>query len=651
LYLEKEIPLSTCEFEKLSLRVVDKDGEVLSTVCSKEVQPKVFDSYFIPHKISQNKQEDYTAEGYFKMAENLSREWMFHIPQIRKLLGESLRIDPMFSRAHTELGIIELKGGNFEKSIDHFNKSLSRIYDDGRTLYYKGLALWLSGDIGEAIYQLRQSSRFGYEYQERVVEAQIAINSNNLNLADKHLRKAIKFSKVMCLPFILRAIVLKKLGNLDEAQLMMTEGKKASPHSPISDCAYYILTSQDQTIKEQIQQKYEDAPEELLEVAALFYSSGLIVEAVEVLGLINANNDIINFYRMHMKCDINLGRSDTGSKNDFAWRLDELIMLKKELKNSPYNAELYYHLGNFYYGRGFEDDGINNWEKAYGLGFKNKVLLYQLFRAYSRRGNDEVKGKYINEAYALYKDDVYIYDSYIDFIQEKEGINAATDLLEKDMDQVVKYFARSHMLLRNYLLLKDYDKFEALALRVNTAGVWKWNESYAFFWYLMKMAKGYKKMIDTKYEEALKEFENALEVPKNLSSDYIFEYVERVRRLFYIGLCHYKTGDRVSAIKFWEEALTYDQQSTIEIIYDFNIMKARYFQAFCLRGLNRFNEADVYIHGIKKFAQNAKLQDDAKLIMLKLGYLGEEQDINKFDKYDTELGITSFDTTDTSAER
>ena len=197
-------------------------------------------------------------------------------------------------------------------------------------------------------------------------------------------------------------------------------------------------------------------------------------------------------------------------------------------------------------------------------------------------------------------------------------------------------------------MLGEYEKLERLIAGADFTEFWR--ASLGYYYVILRLAQGYKRLAAKKYEEARAYFQQALSVPDNLGKNYFIPYAERARRLFYLGLCEQYLVRGEKANKHWEEALAFDQQATFEISCDFQIMKTRYYQAFCLRGLGRFHEADVYIHGISKFAQNAKLADSSKKLLLRWGYLGKEKDITKFNRFDTEPGITAFATMATSVE-
>ncbi|MCK5280402.1 MAG: DUF5107 domain-containing protein, partial [Cyclobacteriaceae bacterium] len=192
--ISEEFELGNNKPKEISLFLLNKNGEVISNVLSPAEKPYKYDSYFAPHKNAKEERKDFTAEGLFTKAEWLLNDWFYHLPEIKEILNEVLIVDPGFSRAHTELGLINLRAGKLKEALGHFNQSLERIPDDSRTLYYKGLTLMYLGNITDAKYFLRHAGRFGYEYPERIAEAEIAIVSNNLNEAKIQLDKAISIN-------------------------------------------------------------------------------------------------------------------------------------------------------------------------------------------------------------------------------------------------------------------------------------------------------------------------------------------------------------------------------------------------------------------------------------------------------------------------
>jgi tetratricopeptide (TPR) repeat protein len=661
LVISTEIGCASAGLDQVSLEVRQSDGRKIAEVWSKARKPKPFDSYFDPEKQKSAKPEEFTAEGVFAKAEALASDWFYHLPRQKQLLEECLRIDPGFSRAHAELGLLAFQAGKFADALVHFDKALERIPDDGRTLYYKGLALRYLGRNENAQYYLRHSGRFGYEAAERMIEAEMAIAAGDLREAEAHLARSIVVNSSVLKGLILRALVLNRLGQTASAQQMLDRARNLDPENAFVSCAGVILGTAGSAPSvsfpsgRTIQKRYARFSEELLEVVAALYSAAFYEEAFIVLDLIENDNAVIRLYRNELEALLNK-KSRPGDctfyGQDFAWRLEEFLILQNQTARDPQNSELFNHLGNFAYAHDLEDEGIALWEKAYGLGYKTPVSLRSLYLAKKKRSAaDETAPDYLEEALRTAPDDPYLFDDYVAEIRAKKGLEASVKLLEEHIGRFLNCFTTCATLMNSYLLTGAYDKLERFIPRVNFATYWR--SSLGRNWAVMKMATGFRKLKEKKYEEALADFEAAARVPENLEKYYLMDFPTQARRLFYIGYCQSRLGNEAAARKSWSEALNLKRHVRFEASYNFTLMQTRYFQAFCLRGLGRHEEADVLIQSIREFAASSTIAaatTETKKHLLTLAVLGRERNLDQFDRFDTELGIITFAGMSTSVE-
>ncbi len=661
LTISAEFPCTENDLDVISLEVRQSDRQKIAEVWSKAKKPKPFDSYFVPEKQKAAKAEDFTAEGIFAKAEALASDWFYHLPRQKKLLEECLRLDPGFSRAHAELGLMAFQAGKFDEALAHFNKALERIPDDGRTLYYKGLALRYLGRVEDAHYFLRHSGRFGYEAAERIVEAEMAIARGELREADRHLARAIASNSSVLKGFILRALVLNRLGRGAEARQMLDQVSRLDPENVFASCTRFILENASSSPSsarpsgEEIQKRYAQFSEELLEVVASFYSAALYEEASTVLNLIENDNPIIRLYQTELEHLLNKksqSKRVTLQNPDFAWRLEEYRILQNQLQRTPQSGELHYHLGNFAYAHDLEEEGIALWEKAYSLGYKDKISLRSLYRARRKLDAADKKGlAYLEEALKIDPDDPYLFDDYVAEVKARNGLEASVAVLERNIDRFLHCFSTCGMLMDAYLRTGADEKLEKFIPRVNFT--YYWRSSLGRNWAIMKMATGYRKLKEKKYPEALADFEAAARVPENLERYYLMDFPTQARRLFYIGYCQSKLGNNEAARKAWTAALSLKRHVRFEASYNFTLMQTRYFQTFCLRGLGRHEEADAFVASIREFAGSSALASataETKKHLLTLAYLGQERNLDNFERFDTELGITTFAGMATSVE-
>jgi tetratricopeptide (TPR) repeat protein len=249
------------------------------------------------------------------------------------------------------------------------------------------------------------------------------------------------------------------------------------------------------------------------------------------------------------------------------------------------------------------------------------------------------------------RDDPYLFDDYVTEVKARNGLEASIAVLEKNIDRFLDCFTTCGTLMDAYLRIGAYEKLEKFVPRVDFT--YYWRSSLGRNWAIMKLATGYRKLKEKKYHEALADFEAAGRVPENLEKYYLMDFPTQARRLFYVGYCQSKLGNDTAARKAWVEALSINRHVRFEASYNFTMMQTRYFQAFCLRGLGRHEEADVFVASIREFADSsalAKATAETKKHLLTLALLGQERNIDNFDRFDTELGITTFAGMSTSVE-
>ena len=282
--------------------------------------------------------------------------------------------------------------------------------------------------------------------------------------------------------------------------------------------------------------------------------------------------------------------------------------------------------------------GISNWEKAYELGYKDKVMLVSLYRANRKVGNNDEAYRYLSDAYKSNNDDPYIFEYYVDEIDKREGVEKAISLMEKRYDDFENVYSLKARLMNAYMNNGHYDKLEELLIKSDLHDTHRL--SFGEFWKNLKMAKGYNLLKEEKYSEALEVFTTSVEVPKNIAQHYMPLFATQARRFFYMGYCNYKLENQEKAEALWKEALKLKRDSRYQVSYKFRDLKTIYYQAFCLKGLGRFDEADRYIMLLGDFANSNALENNADVqkMLLRLSITGLEN-MDNFEKWDSELGL------------
>ena len=263
------------------------------------------------------------------------------------------------------------------------------------------------------------------------------------------------------------------------------------------------------------------------------------------------------------------------------------------------------------------------------------MSLFSLYRAGKKLQPAEDRPfAWLEEALRLDPNDAYLFDAYVAEIKARRGAPAAIEVLEANIGRFMNCFTTCGTLLNEYLGAGAYDKLEAFAGRLNMPYFWR--PSFGRTWALMKMARGYRKIQEKRYDEALAFFEAAGRVPETLEKNYFEDEPVKARRLFYTGYCLSKLGNTAGAAEAWTAALDIQHHIRFEASYSFTLMQVRYYQAYCLRGLGRPQEADAYLRSIREFASSSGMDNaspQGKRQILDLAYLGQETNLDNFDKY------------------
>jgi tetratricopeptide (TPR) repeat protein len=497
------------------------------------------------------------------------------------------------------------------------------------------------GNITEAKYFLRHSGRFGYEYPERIAEAEMAITGNDFDEAKRQLGKAISMNGNILKGHIYMALLETRLGNGKEAEIHLAQASSLDPENPFTSCTDYLMNQSDKSLAQAIAGRYENFPEEILEVVVTLHGAGFREEAFETLKLIRKTNSMVELYKVEL--EKLTGKElpfikDKSMAAEFAWRLEEYFILIRSINKNPEDPGPYYHLGNFLYAHDFETEGMDNWEKAYELGYRDKVMLVSLYRAHHKLGHGQKAYEYLLEAYQSDKNDPYVFEYYVDEINKREGVEKAIALMEARYGDFENVYSLKAKLMNAYMINGYYDKLEELLVKSNLHDTHRL--SFGEFWKNLMMARGYIKLKEKDYREALDYFTNSTDVPENISQHYFPVFMDRARRLFYMGYCNSKLGKQEKAEELWKEALALKRDSRYQAAYKFMDLKTMYYQAFCLKGLDRFAEAERYVMLLGDYARSTALENNpaAQEMLLNLSILGL-MDMDDFEKWDSELGL------------
>jgi tetratricopeptide (TPR) repeat protein len=283
---------------------------------------------------------------------------------------EALRRDPADSRCNNAMGLYHLRRGEFEQAATHFRNAIGRLTHrnpnpiDGESYYNLGLALrHLQKD--EAAYDAFYKATWNYAWQSPAFYAlaELDCRLERWDAALEHLDRALRVNVEHLQARNLKAIVLRKLGRISDAEDLLRQTLELDP---LDLWAQHLGGGA------------IDYAQNRLDLALDFSRAGFFREAIELLRQAAPQPDpgtapLLQYYLADL-----LDRSgDTaGAKAAraaakaalpdycFPARLDEIAIFESAINADATDARARYYLGNLYYDRRLHREAIELWEES-----------------------------------------------------------------------------------------------------------------------------------------------------------------------------------------------------------------------------------------------------------------------------------------------
>lgn len=259
---------------------------------------------------------------------------------------EALRRDSGNYDLNVWLGIKACRAKAWASAERHLRTAIARVTHnytrpkDGEAFYYLGVALRAQGKLDEAYDQFYKAVwSAAWHSAGYFALAGLDCRRGEFATALGHVDRALSTDAASVKMLTLRAIVLRKLGRMEEARRLAEEIGRRDVLDFQSRNEVYLLCREsgkheDAELKRaELDELMRDDLEVYLELSAEYASSGLYEEAIDVLA----------------RCERKLGPG--------------------EGESAPIDPMLYYHLGHYWFLRG---DGENS-ARYFGLGARQPV--------------------------------------------------------------------------------------------------------------------------------------------------------------------------------------------------------------------------------------------------------------------------------------
>ncbi|MFC1738618.1 DUF5107 domain-containing protein [Planctomycetota bacterium] len=519
----------------------------------------------------------------------------FHSARLDSLsyYEEALRRDPGNSRVNTQLGIYYCKRAFFEKAEERLRVAIERISKnytnpkDGEAYYYLGVALRNQGKYKEAYDALYKATwSFAWHAAAYYQLAEIDSLRGDFTIALKHLDRSLATNQYNKKGLNLKSAVFRKLGRLEQAEEAARQAVSDDPLDFFSGNELYLIKSAKNQRSEaskrllSLKTLMREEVQSYLELATDYGNCGLWDEAIDVLsrmepgeGKEGGTDPLIYYYLGYyrhkkgenQKClEYYTKANKMPAKYCFPFRAETTDVLQDVMERVPSDARAHYYFGNLI----FENEperAVSYWEKSRDLDDSFATVHRNLGMAYTRMDND------IYEAISAYEkaavcnnEDARIY-AELGGLYNRAGVPPDKRVKVHDFETVVKRDDALSVAIDLYVHEGRYDEAIEL-LTTYHFNIWEGGGGIRNVYVDACLLRGIQNFKDKQYQQALKDFQTALEYPENL------EVVRREndwrssRIYYFVGTAYEKLGNTDKARESFEKSVSFDVSES-EILY------------------------------------------------------------------------------------
>jgi tetratricopeptide (TPR) repeat protein len=619
--------------EDLRLTVSDGDGREL--VAYQPAKPK---NTPMPKPVEKPKSpKDYTTtdELYFtgQRIEQLYSPSFEAAPYYEEIL----RHDPGDYRANTALGILLSKQWRWADAVEHLRAGIERASanhirpKEGEAFYYLGVALRAQGRLEEAVEALEKAvwspawqSPGGCEL------AEMDLHRGDVSRALRHVDLALAAANPNAGARSLKALVLRKLGQPEAAERWARETLAIDPLN-VRAASEQVLAQRQRGASEwivnvaQLRKLMGRNPEAFLENTIDFANSGQWSEVIEILrdqvtaaatgqATVVATEHYLLAYALEQTGQTAeaAGHYAAASRQppgfSFPSRFEEEPLLRRAMEVNPADARAPYYLGCLLYDNQPEN-AISAWEESRKRNGKFALVHRNLGLAYAQHEMNTAKAiASLEKAVELDpKEPRFLYE--LDVQYEAGGAPVA-----KRLDRMLTgtVALRDDAMTRLIVLLTlEGQADRALGfLRSRHFRNWEGSSQIHNVYVDACLVQGQRLLAAKGFREALREFEAALEYPKNLEVGRARRAPRTAQIQDFIGTAHEALGDAAQAKAAFEKAVAGGDRGASE---------SQYFHALALQKLGRADEAKPMFERLVKAGEEQLTTGEAADYFAKFG--------------------------------
>ncbi len=518
---------------------------------------------------------------------------------------EALRRDPGNFDVNTALGRLYCARGLWQEAKERLNVALDRATrnytrpKDGEAYYYLGVALRGEGKNPEAEDAFHRASwSEAWTAASYYQLAELDGNKGSWPQALSDLDHSLAYNSLNTEAWDLKAAALRKLGRSEEAKLAANKALAVDPLDLWGLNELGLLEGgkgPDISLGDKVQSN--------LELAVGYYDAGLLGEAEQVLKrLVGANpdknkvNPLLCYYLGYLATQTRQAgeaakyfrlAAQMPSDYVFPFRLETVIVLEAAMRANPQNARAPYYLGNLLYDRQ-PATAIKMWEKSAAMDSSFASVHRNLAQAYEQAENDTTKAiASMEKAVALDKGNArFLFE--LDTLYEAGNVSPQKRLaaFESNPSLAAKRSDAMTQEAKVLLLVGRYDQAWQL-LKTHRFHNWEGYGDIHDVYMDACLLRGGKESEAGKYQEALKNYQAALEYPENLEVGRPYGEIRMPQVDYLMGLAYEKLGNTAKAGELFQQAMPGKSQESWR-----DQPEMQYYQGLAALKLGRGSEAN-----------------------------------------------------------
>ena len=577
----------------LRLKLLSSKGELLL-----QYQPKVYDPGPKPEPVNKPKPpaEINSVEELYLTGLRLDQFYNGSIDPAPYYL-EALKRDPGNSNVNTQLGILYLKRKMWPEAEEKLRTAVSRVtmnYTRAKNcepLYYLGLALRAQGKNTEAYDNFYRATWDYAWYSPAYFElASMDCVNKDYDVAKDHIQRAYATNNYDPSIRNLQAAIYRKAGKPAFAEKIAQELAQNNLLDFQSRNELYLLNKEKgnkaeaDNLLEELKVKMRNDHEEYLEMAAAYGDCGMYYEAIDILSRIDVTKNkaegsdypMVYYYLgyyWNKKGDAVKAKEYYKTAAAMPWvycfpyRDESIDVLKSAQEMNPTDAMAFYYLGNLL-GDHQPMNAIQQWENCLKIKKDFSPAYRNLSFEYSRYRNDLPKAiQNLETAIQLNnKDPRYFYE--LDILYEKTNtpVEKRMKMLESNK-QIVSL--EDNAMSRLALVYTHNGRYDE-ALNILTTHHFNLREGSRMLRTLYEdtyQLRGMQELTQGKYKEALEDFKQSYEYPRNLESGRPMKNRRFVQTFYLIGAASDAMGNRDEARNYYQKAIDEDAGDTEYLYY------------------------------------------------------------------------------------